>query len=113
MYKYQKNIKNALELLASASFVIGTRFHSIILALSFGIAVYPIIYNCKTKHYLKDLGFRFNFADINDPYNSTVDDIMENFHMESKVDCSLHKYFSKNQFKALRDFLDGKKVIEV
>lgn len=35
----------------------GTRFHAVILGLSAGAAVLPVVYSAKTTHVLEDIGF--------------------------------------------------------
>ncbi len=42
----------------SCGYIIGTRFHSIVLALRYGIKCMPIIYSEKTSNQLEDLSFR-------------------------------------------------------
>ena len=43
MIEYDGDINSFLENLLSCEFIIGTRFHSIVLALHAGISVFPII----------------------------------------------------------------------
>lgn len=106
-FYYRKNIKTAVELLAGASFIIGTRFHSIILGFDFGIPVYPIVYNCKTRHYLKDIKFQGKYADIENAMACNVDDVMESYRNKEIIDCALHKYYAAYQFKALNEYLES------
>lgn len=56
-YIYDGDLPTALGLLSSASIIIGTRFHAIILAWVYGKKVLPISYSTKTEHVIHDLGF--------------------------------------------------------
>ena len=91
MIEYKGNINYFLESLLSCEFIIGTRFHSIVLALHAGIPVFPIIYNVKTQNLLTDLNFSghtisiencnnvdFDYVDYNRIINITYDSFSEN-----------------------------------
>ena len=52
---YEKRVDDILYEFAESSIVIGTRFHSIILGLTAGCKVLPVIYNVKTENVLRDL----------------------------------------------------------
>ncbi|AQP45778.1 polysaccharide pyruvyl transferase family protein [Tessaracoccus flavus] len=56
-YTYDGDLLAALTLLSTASVIIGTRFHAVILAWVFGKRVLPISYSPKTEHVLRDLAF--------------------------------------------------------
>ncbi len=43
--------------MAASDYVIGTRFHAVVLAMAANRPVLPILYSDKTKHLLQDLGF--------------------------------------------------------
>ena len=43
--------------IAESDYVIGTRFHAVVLAMAANRPVLPILYSDKTKHLLQDLGF--------------------------------------------------------
>lgn len=60
------NIDEMLAGIASSEYVIATRFHATILALSSGRPVFPIVYSNKTINTLKDIGFRGNYVDLRD-----------------------------------------------
>ena len=90
MVEYDGDIKTFLEDLLSCEYIIGTRFHSIVLALNAGIPVFPIVYNIKTQNLLMDLGFLghtvfiencnnvdFDFVDYNRKVNIRYDSIYE------------------------------------
>lgn len=104
---YKDNMQTILDKFAAATYVIGSRFHSIILAISFGKPVFPIIYNCKTEHYLSDLNFRGKYAKLTDLPTIRLDDVIHNYQKQVITDCTDHIHFAKNQFWALQRFLDS------
>lgn len=103
---YDGNIPKLLSLLSDATYIVASRFHAMILAISFGKPVFPISYNCKIKHYLEDLDFRGRYATLSGLPETTVEDVLYNYDHRIVTDCSLHKQHAQNQFRALREFLD-------
>jgi colanic acid/amylovoran biosynthesis protein len=63
-YMYNGNIDEALDVLASAGIIIGSRFHANILGLLMSKAVIPIAYSSKTINVLSDLGFEGCIIDL-------------------------------------------------
>jgi len=57
---YNGNIDDFLEHYKKCSFIIGTRFHSLILALKYQIPFIPIIYNIKAENLLNDINYNNN-----------------------------------------------------
>lgn len=103
---YKGDINEMLELFASASFVIASRFHSLILGVLFGKPVFPIAYNCKTENYLYDLEFCGNYAKLNDIGSLKLDDVLFNYKNRIITECSNHKKYAVNQFWGLRKYLE-------
>lgn len=106
---YHTDMNEMLEVLSGASFVIGSRFHSTILGISFGKPVFPVSYNCKTEHYLQDLGFSGNCAGLENMTSVTVEDILYNYDNRILTDCRMHHRYAGNQFAALRQYLEQTK----
>ncbi len=104
---YDGNIERVLALFSNASFVIASRFHSMILGISFGKPVFPISYNCKTQNYLNDMGFNGRYATFSTLVDTTCEDVLYNYKNRIITDCTLHQKYAKNQFRALRTFLDS------
>lgn len=105
---YKTDMDQILEAFSGASYVVGSRFHSMILGISFGKPVFPIAYNCKTEHYLQDLGFAGRYADLRNLTSVTVEDVLYNYDHRIVTDCADHKKYAKNQFRALAQFLGQK-----
>lgn len=103
---YRGESAPVLEVLAKSSFVVGSRFHSIILGMSFGKPVYPILYNCKTTHYLSDCGFAGRSASLQDLPSATLEDLLFNYREHILTDCTAHQAYAINQFRGLRNFLN-------
>ena len=64
LISYEGDILNFLSNILSAEYIIGTRFHSIILGWLAGIPVFPISYNTKTEAMLKCYGFNGHSSKI-------------------------------------------------
>lgn len=58
------NYSDILKSISASSYVIGSRFHSVILALAAKRPVLPILYSNKTKNVLDDMNFKGNVIDI-------------------------------------------------
>lgn len=73
------NDNELLASLASAKYVISTRFHGVILALVAGRPVLPILYSDKTVHVLEDMGFNGVVLDLRQEETISFDKVQENF----------------------------------
>ena len=104
---YRGDLPALLQLFSNAGFVVASRFHAMILGMSFGKPVFPIAYDCKTRHYLDDLAFAGASADLCDLPRLTADDVLSNYDRHILADCAAHKAHAANQFRALRDFVDA------
>ena len=58
------NPEQILELVAESEYIIATRFHAMILGLSAGKKVLPVIYNQKLRTVLEDLSFQGAYCEI-------------------------------------------------
>lgn len=95
--EYTGNIKKFLRQFAKNKYVIGTRFHSMILALANNQYFIPISYNYKTDNFLKDLDINVKAIQINTLKNKSVKTLK--FHQICK------KFDSVEQFKKIDDYL--------
>lgn len=104
---YRGDIQEILRIFAGASFVIGSRFHSVILGILYGKPVFPVSYNCKTENYLADLQFKGKYAILDQLPSLKVEDIVYNYENRIITDCSEHKKYAENQFWGLKEYLYG------
>lgn len=105
---YNSNIDEILNLFANASYVIASRFHSLILSVIFNKPVFPISYNCKTENYLYDLNFEGKYAKLDDLLSMKLEDILFNYKNRIIIDNLEHKKYASNQFWGLKTYLNKK-----
>lgn len=75
---YEDDLLEIINYIASADFVIGTRFHSIVTSLALSVPVLPLIYSKKTFSMLKDCGFNGIQIDTNEISKYTFNEIEQN-----------------------------------
>lgn len=100
LYKGE-NWRETVQLMSSASYIIATRFHSMILGLVYGVPTLPIIYNEKSLNILKDLkceGCCVKLEEL-DTYN------LNEIKFAKPEDINKVKVKSIEQFKVLDTFL--------
>ena len=85
---YNGDIRATLSVISNASFVVASRFHSMILGISFGKPIFPISYNCKTENYLNDLNFGGNYATLSTLSETSFSDILYNYKNCIVTDCT-------------------------
>ena len=100
-----KNIEEILQEISSSSYVIGTRFHSIILGMIANKPIFPIIYSNKTLNMLKDINFQGNYIHIKDMKNLSYEYSIEN--LKNRYICNVDKQIkdSVNHYKKLDELL--------
>lgn len=69
---YEDNMDELLMHISESNLVVGSRFHSIVLGLSFGKKVLPICYSNKTFELLQDLKIQDYAVWVNDITNETI-----------------------------------------
>ncbi|WP_191565583.1 polysaccharide pyruvyl transferase family protein [Metabacillus idriensis] len=94
---YERNINKFLEKFKTCEIIVGTRFHSIILAILFNQRVFPIIYSEKTYNVLKDLNMEDNYCYIKNIKNLDIkNEIMTtNKIIDRHVLLESHKQFKE------------------
>lgn len=106
IYRYRGNLMEALQIIASAEIVVGSRFHAVILGLVFGSRVLPVAYSGKTLNVLSDLGFRGPIVKLEEI--DQFDGKNFDFDELSIQHVSQEKLRAQSQFLILDEVLDKK-----
>lgn len=101
-----ENLWDIIDCIANAVFVIGFRFHSIVLSIVYGVPVFPIAYSAKTINMLNEISFRGICTVISDLYNINADYIEKNLYVVDKVNDLIKR--SSMQFDQLNDYISQK-----
>lgn len=104
--KYDGNIAEFISEFQSAEYIIGTRFHSIILGWAFNIPVFPIVYNIKSESVLNCHHFKGNYIKIMEFENATFDYIDFNRKKQISIPEKNLKEKSIDHFKYLDSILN-------
>lgn len=101
-----ENRQEVLSELGTSEYVIGTRFHAVILGLSAGCKVLPIIYSDKTKYVLEDISTRsIPCIDLRKEQAEWEKDIQNYYFMLEKSEIEWLRKESMNHFKNLDQLL--------
>ena len=104
---YEGDIEAFLEKFLVASYIIGTRFHSVILGWNYGIPTFPICYNEKLYHAIVSYKFIGNYININEI--DTIDFNYVDFNRISKgiINKNYLKIKSRKHFESIDKVLKG------
>lgn len=102
---YQGDIDTTVTLFENAKFVVGTRFHSVIMALNTNTPFYPIVYESKTAQLLKDLNYEGHQSHIQQPESYQIDNLIAQYERSEVIDCTEVKEQAKAQFAELESHL--------
>lgn len=101
---YKLNLNETLQLIASSSFVVATRFHAMILGWVYQKPVFPIAYSRKMTNLMKDVGFTGYYSDF-----QTIDQLDAMKVIESMetnwIDVSKQAKCAEQHFEKLDQFL--------
>ena len=105
--EYKGDINTFLNDFLQAEYIIGTRFHSIILGWKAGIPVFPISYNSKTFNVLRDYGFVGRYCTIEEFPNLSFEQINDNYIKNYIFDCSNLITSADKQFKKIDNMINN------
>lgn len=105
VYSYDGDLEETIRLFETAEFTIGTRFHSIIMAINANCPFYPIVYESKTLQLLKDINYEGGFSHIEntDSYDTSM--VLSEYKNNTPIDNKQIKIEAGRQFDKLREYL--------
>ncbi|MCQ4690835.1 polysaccharide pyruvyl transferase family protein [Clostridium sp. SL.3.18] len=103
-YSYQGNIKEALGKIQECEIVVGTRFHSMILAWIYGKKVLPIVYNDKMQNVINDYEYKGSYINLEDMKDFREKEIIK-WIEEEVYDASWCIKESEKQFLGLDEYI--------
>jgi len=103
-YFYKLDIEEALSIIARSSFVVATRFHSMILGWLYNKPVFPIVYSEKMTNVMDDVGFNGLYSDFESIELLNPEDVFNSMRA-SLLDISRQVDNSENHFKKLDEYL--------
>lgn len=74
-----ERVDKTLNLLAQASWIVGCRFHAVMVGISFGKPILPISYSKKIDNELDDLSYSGRVFHVSDTLNWSVHDVVTEF----------------------------------
>lgn len=102
---YDGNLKKIIGLFEKARFVVGTRFHSVVMALNAGCAIYPIVYESKTEQLLIDINYTGPVSYIEKVRSYNVRNVIDSYYRNEVVVCDSIKMSAVNQFEKFKEFI--------
>lgn len=93
-----------LQEIASCQYMVAVRFHSMILALSAGVKVFPVIYSNKTENFLDDNGYA-NKTYLSKLAELDADNLVDTLIEEDQYMLLERQYSSETHFSMLRKML--------
>lgn len=104
---YNGDLDKIILLFEKSRFVIGTRFHSIVMAINAMCSIYPIIYESKTQQLLEDIGYNGSFSHIQMMEGYNINNVIESYNKNEIISCEKIKHKASDQFMKLREYLEG------
>lgn len=109
---YQGNLLPFLEAFQSCETIVGTRFHSIVLAILFNQKFFPLVYSDKTFNLLHDLGLADHYCRIEDIKHLTINQLNESLKQNDGLNRKGLVEAAESQFEKLDLFIKDKNLVE-
>lgn len=103
-YLYRNNIDEALNILGRSCFIIGTRFHAMILGWVNNIPVFPIAYSDKMINVMNDINFQGYYTDFNNIHKLEAKQVFKSMK-KNNIDVSKQVINAEKHFEKLDDYL--------
>lgn len=102
---YNGNLEDILIEFANATYIISTRFHSMIIAMALNKQFLPFVYSKKTNEVLEDIDYKGIVLDTNNLTNINMDECIDSLLNQNELNINEYKLKAENQFKALDLYL--------
>lgn len=102
---YSDNIDEIINFFERADFVVGTRFHSVVMGINARCKLFPIIYESKTEQLLKDIGYEGNSTKLENIGECNIEDIVFSSQTNMGLDLKAIKEDARNQFAILEQLI--------
>ncbi|MGF9741820.1 polysaccharide pyruvyl transferase family protein [Priestia megaterium] len=103
---YTTNIEDTLNVMAQSSFIVATRFHSMILGWVFNKPVFPIVYSEKMTNVMKDVGFKGFYTDFKNINNVKPEQVFECIKT-NLIDVSKQVDKAEEHFSKLDEYINN------
>ena len=108
-YLYSGNINECMNIIKNSSYMIATRFHSMVLGYVCENNVFSFAYSQKTTNVLKEIGQESNMCEISNINNLKEEEIYNKLMNFNKIHLNIIIDKSKNQFEGIDNYLKGEK----
>jgi colanic acid/amylovoran biosynthesis protein len=106
-YRPNVAISEFLDSFAACDYIVGSRFHSLILALKFGIPFFPIAYSDKSLNLLHDIGYSGDIGYYASMQELNLESVLTDIAQPQQRSFLSRHYIgtSRKHFAALDDFI--------
>lgn len=101
---YKLNLEETLNLVARSSYVVATRFHSMILGWLYNKPVFPIVYSTKMTNVMKEVGFSGTYTNFDHIDTLRPEQVFTSMKTNS-IEVSYQIKHSATQFERLDEYL--------
>lgn len=103
-YLYKYNMEEALVIISNSDFVVGTRFHAMILGWVYNKPVFPIAYSKKMTNVMKDINFNGHYTDFENIHKLEAEQVFNSMETNA-IDVSEQVMNAEGHFEKLDEYL--------